>query len=69
MPGKGCKKSGRAHTKITTEAQRGFFGAELGRKRKGKKGKTGMSGEVLARHLEEVGGKELPKRAKRRKRR
>jgi len=54
----------RKHTPITSEAQRGFMGAELARKRAGKKGKTGMSEAELVRHLEEVGGKDLPKRAK-----
>jgi len=55
MPGKGCKK----HTPITSKKQRGFFGAELARKRAGKKTKTKMSEVELARHLEESKGKKL----------
>ena len=62
MPGKGCKK----HTPITSKKQRGFFGAELARKKKGKKGKTKMSKAELRRHLKESKGKKLPKRAKKR---
>lgn len=58
------KKKHRAHTPITSEAQRGFFGAELARKRKGKATKTKMSEAELSRHLEESGGKKLPARAK-----
>lgn len=64
MTGPGCPKtkSGkhRKHTEIVSEKQRGFMGAELARKRAGKKGKTGMSQAVLARHLEESKGKNLP---------
>lgn len=63
MPGKGCGKGGhRKHTPIVTEAERGFFGAEYGRKKAGKKGKTGMSKATLKRHLVEAGGKNLPQR-------
>jgi len=60
------KKKGnpKKHTPITSEAQRGFMGAELARKRAGKEGKTEMSQAELARHLEESKGKDLPKRAK-----
>jgi len=58
------KKKHRAHTPITSEAQQGFFGAELARKRAGKKTKTEMSEAELKRHLEESGGKKLPARAK-----
>jgi len=52
------------HTPITSEAQRGFFGAELKRKREGKRGRTKMPQEELVSHLEEAGGKNLPARAK-----
>ncbi len=48
------------HTPIVSEKQRGLFGAELARKREGKKGKTGMSEETLAEHLHESKGKDLP---------
>jgi len=61
MPGKHRKK---VHTPITTEAQRKFFGAELGRLRAGKATITGMSEEELRRHLKEAKGKRLPKRRK-----
>ena len=63
MPGKGCKK--RKHTPITSKAQRGLFGAELKRKRAGKKGKTKMSRATLKRHLKESKGKRLPKKVRR----
>lgn len=59
------KKSHRKHTPITSEAQRGLFGAELARRRAGKKGRMpGITVEELERHLEESGGKKLPARAK-----
>ena len=58
------KHNPRKHTPITTEAQQGFFGAELARKRAGKQTKTEMSEAELVRHLEESAGKELPKRAR-----
>lgn len=64
MPGKGCKK--KRHTPIVSKKQRGLFGAELARKKAGKKGKTGMSKPVLRRHLKESKGKKLPKRTRRR---
>jgi hypothetical protein len=59
MPGKGCKK--KRHTPITSKRQRGFFGAEYARKKKGKKGKTKMSKATLKRHLKESKGKKLKK--------
>ena len=52
----------RKHTPITTEQQRKFFGAELGRLREGKATLTDMSEEELRRHLKEVSGKRLPER-------
>lgn len=45
------------HTPIVSKKQQGLFGAELKRKRAGKKGKTGMSEAVLSRHLKESKGK------------
>ena len=57
---KACKKSGRKHTPIVSEKQRGFFGAELARKRAGKKTRTEMPEAELVRHLEESKGKKLP---------
>lgn len=55
-------KKHRKHTEITTEKQRGFFGAEYARKKKGRKGRTKVSKAVLASHLEEAGGKKLPRK-------
>lgn len=67
MPGKGCpKKKGRKHTPIVSKKQRGFMGAELARKRAGKRTRTKMSEAELARHLEESAGKRLPKKVKKR---
>lgn len=45
------------------EVQRGFFGADL--KRAGKQTGADMPGAELGRHLEDVKGKELPKRKQR----
>ena len=67
MPGKHCKKKGRKHTPIVSKKQRGFFGAEYARKKKGKKGKTKMSKTELKRHLKESKGKKLPARSKKKK--
>ncbi len=64
MSTKACKKSGRPHTPITSEKQRGFMGAELARKREGKEGKTDMSKAELERHLHEAKGKKLPEKTK-----
>ena len=50
----------RKHTPIVSEKQRGFFGAELARRRKGKKTKTEMPESELVRHLKESKGKNLP---------
>jgi len=65
MTGPGCPKKSkhRKHTPIVSEKQRGFMGAELARKRAGKKGKTKMSQVELSRHLKESKGKNLPTRA------
>lgn len=62
MPGVGCAaKPHRKHTPITSERQRGLFGAVAG----GKKTKAkGLSVEEAKRHLKEVKGKKLPKVAK-----
>ena len=64
MPGTSCGKKGhRAHTPITTRAQRGFFGAELRRARKGQRRKASSLSEAeLERHLHEAKGKKLPAR-------
>ena len=63
-----CGKSSRKHTPIVSKKQRGFFGAELARKRAGKETKTEMPEAELVRHLEESKGKKLPKIAKKKKR-
>ena len=55
VSGKHCKK----HTPIVSKKQRGLFGAELARKRAGKKGKTSMSETTLKGHLEESKGKKF----------
>ena len=66
MTTKACKRSGRKHTEIVSEKQRGFFGAEYARKKKGKKGKTDMSLAELRRHIRESKGKNLPMKRKKR---
>ncbi len=58
----------RKHTPIVSKKQRGFFGAEYGRKKSGKKGKTDMSLAELKRHLKEAKGKKLPKKSRKKRR-
>lgn len=59
-----CKKSGKKHTPIVSKKQQGLMGAELARRREGKKGKMpGMNEEELEGHLKESAGKKLPKRS------
>lgn len=61
MPGKHSRK----HTEITSEKQRGLFGAEYARRKAGKEGRMpGITKAELKGHLEEAGGKDLPKKAK-----
>lgn len=64
MPGKGCKKRGhKRHTPIVSEKQRGLFGAEYARRKKGKKGRMkGITTTELRQHLKESKGKKLRKR-------
>lgn len=57
-----CKH--RKHTPIVSKAQQGFMGAELARKRAGKKTKTEMSEAELSRHLKESKGKKLVAKVK-----
>jgi len=65
MPGKGCS-GGRKHTPITSKAQQGKFGAELGRRRAGKQGRmSSITTAELESHLHESAGKDLPEYAKR----
>ena len=63
MTTKVCKATKKKHTPIVSEAQRGFFGAELARKRAGKTTKTEMSEEEMARHLKESKREKLPRYA------
>jgi hypothetical protein len=58
----------RKHTPIVSEKQRGLFGADLLRLRKGLKTKTGMSEAELVRHLKESKGKNLPAKVKKQRR-
>ena len=56
-----CSK--RKHTPITSKKQRGLFGAELARRRAGKKGRMkGITTTELRSHLKESKGKKLPKK-------
>lgn len=66
MPGKECGKCGhRAHTPITSEKQRGMFGAELARREAGKESRiSGITTAELKSHLHESKGKDLPARSK-----
>ena len=64
MTSSSCLKRHKKHTPIVSKKQRGFFGAELARKRTGKETKTEMSEAELSRHLEESGGKKLPLKRK-----
>lgn len=67
MSDKSCGKKGhRKHTPIVSKAQQGFMGAELARKRAGKKTKTEMSEAELSRHLKESKGKKLVKKVQKR---
>jgi len=59
MP-KGCHKK---HTPIVSKKQQGFFGAELARRRVGKKSRVpGITTAELEGHLKESKGKKLPKK-------
>lgn len=58
-----CKKGSRKHTPITSKKQRGLFGAELARRRAGKKSRMkGITTAELRSHLHESKGKKLPKK-------
>jgi len=58
----------RKHTPITSKAQRGKFGAELARRRAGKKPRMpGITISELESHLRESRGKKLPARKKRKR--
>ncbi len=51
--------------KITSERQRGLFGAELQRRREGKAPQMeGITDQELEEHLREAGGKDLPEKAR-----
>ncbi len=54
---------------VKSKAQRGLFGAELARRKAGKKGRMkGMTTQQLRESLHKSKGKKLPKRVKRGKR-
>ncbi len=53
--------------KIGSEAQRGLFGAELARRRAGKKARLGISTYDLEKMLHEARGKVLPERVMRKR--
>lgn len=57
---KGKAHPHKEHTPIVSERQRGFFGAELGRREAGKKTRTKMSEAELRAHLKESRGHSLP---------
>ena len=62
MTTKICGK--RKHTPITSEAQQGFMGSELRRRREGKKSRIpSMKTKDLVSHLRESKGKNLPERS------
>lgn len=64
MTGPGCKKK---HTPIMSKAQRGKFGAELHRRRQGKRSMmSGITTKELESHLRESKGKKLPRKVKKR---
>lgn len=53
----------RKHTPITSEAQRGMFGAEYAHRKAGKKGRMkGITTEELRSHLKESKGKKLSRK-------
>ena len=61
----------RKHTPIVSRKQQGLFGAAYGAKKRGEpmpsyvpKSLANVSASVLKSHIEEVGKKRLPKRAK-----
>lgn len=57
--------SHRKHTPIVSEKQRGMMGAELARRREGKKGRLpSMTTAELRGHLKESKGKNLPERSR-----
>lgn len=56
------------HTPITSEAQRGLFGAELRRRKRGlTRRMKGITTKELRSHLKEAGGKRLSTRIGQRK--
>ncbi len=60
------RKKLRKHTPIVSEAQQSMFGAELARRRAGKKGRMAcITNAELVSHLKESAGKKLPKRTTR----
>lgn len=65
----GSNKKARKHTPIVSKAQQGLMGAELARRRAGKKRQMkGITTKELVGHLEESKGKKLVSKVKRKKR-
>jgi len=64
MPEKSCGKGGhRKHTPIVSKKQRGLFGSELSRRRRGVGSRMkGITTAELELHLHESKGKKLPSR-------
>lgn len=57
--------SSRKHTPIVSKKQRGLFGAEYNRRKRGLKRRIpGITTEELKSHLEESAGKKLPVRSR-----
>jgi len=62
---KGGKMKHKKHTPIRSKKQRGLFGAELSRRRRGKKSRMkGITTTELRSHLKESRGKKLPQQVK-----
>lgn len=53
---------GRKVSPIVSKAQRGFFGAELARRKAGKRTRSGLSMHDLEKKLKDSKGKRLPNR-------
>lgn len=65
----------RKHTPLMSQSERGLYGAAYGAKKAGKPKPSyvpesiwGLSLEVLAMHLQESAGKDLPKHVRKKKR-
>lgn len=62
------KKAHKKHTPIVSKKQRGLFGAELSRRRRGKaKRMAGITTKQLVSHLKESKGKKLPTKTRKKR--